>query len=646
MNQTLLGFLSIAISGSILLGLIYFRRRGVVQDWSNWYVVLAGILLLIVLNTTRLIANLTLAASLSSFIDTIYDSGRTVGALLLIVGLMRKVAMITRLVEVDALLRQTLVEVDELPSDQHLSAIDLVAQVKHVIAKHQSLLLDLQASQATNEALIAAMPDMLFVLSPDGVLLNNLTPQHTNHYSPTNQYIGSRLQEILPAPLGERIAAYVKAAHTAKKMERFQHDVTLGKQTRHLEARFLPNDETTVLAIVRDVTHEARLTDKLMRSEKRYETLLQHSNDAIIVHTLGGEFTDANQRATELFGYSREVLLENGWKPLFGANADEQLHNAYETLREERYLLNETSLVTKDGTQFFANISSTLIEVDQTPLVICIVRDVTEQKRNQFVLEAANIQLELARNQLEDRVEQRTSALAQTNRDLETLLYVVSHDLKEPLRAIENFSLLVNRRYAQVLDPKGQDFLRRVVRASERMRKLINDILQLSRARRMAPAFENVSGHVLVSDVLERLETRIEELNASITVKSNLPDLHVNVTWATQAIYNLVGNALKYSQPDQPPIIEIDRYEGLEQPGLVVRDHGIGIPPEHAERIFELFQRAVGRDIEGTGAGLAIVREVANRHNGNVWVQPNPAGGSEFYITFGHPADAFEGVFA
>ncbi|MGB1253557.1 MAG: sensor histidine kinase, partial [Candidatus Promineifilaceae bacterium] len=173
----------------------------------------------------------------------------------------------------------------------------------------------------------------------------------------------------------------------------------------------------------------------------------------------------------------------------------------------------------------------------------------------------------------------------------------------------------------------------------------IDDILQLSRARRMETNFEEVASRTLVDEVLERLETQIEESEALIWVSPDLPELHVNVTWATQAIYNLVSNALKYSSAAQAPDIQIDVYDGLEQPGLVIRDRGIGIQPMHAERIFELFQRAVGREVEGTGAGLAIVREVAQRHRGNVWVQPHAGGGSEFYITFGQPVDIFDEVF-
>jgi signal transduction histidine kinase len=145
---------------------------------------------------------------------------------------------------------------------------------------------------------------------------------------------------------------------------------------------------------------------------------------------------------------------------------------------------------------------------------------------------------------------------------------------------------------------------------------------------------EGINSRKIVNEVLLRLESRIKETKAKVLIEPNLPILYVNITWATQAIYNLVANALKFTRADEPPKIEIGAYNVNNQTGLVVRDRGIGIAPEHAVRIFQLFQRAVGREVDGTGAGLAIVHQVAERHGGRAWVQPREGGGSEFIITF------------
>ena len=229
--------------------------------------------------------------------------------------------------------------------------------------------------------------------------------------------------------------------------------------------------------------------------------------------------------------------------------------------------------------------------------------------------------------------------IAAKNRDLETLLYVTSHDLREPLRAIENFSRMVHDRYKERLDEKGQDFLRRVIQGAQRLNRLLDDILTLSRSQRIGVPTEEVDGETIVIEALKRLEGKINSSNARVQVAKDFHGLRVDKTWATQAIYNLIVNALKFTRNGEPPEVEIAPYRpnGRDSKviGVVVRDRGPGVAPEHAERIFQLFQRAVGRDIEGTGAGLAIVRQIAERHGGSAWVEPRAGGGSEFIITFG-----------
>ena len=238
--------------------------------------------------------------------------------------------------------------------------------------------------------------------------------------------------------------------------------------------------------------------------------------------------------------------------------------------------------------------------------------------------------------------------IAAKNRDLETLLYVTSHDLREPLRAIENFSRIVNDRYSERLDDKGQDFLRRIISGAQRLNRLLDDILTLSRSQRIGAASEEVDGESIVTEALKRLEGKINATRARIHVAKDFQGLRVDKTWATQAVYNLIANALKFTREGEAPDVEIVPYRpqapGRNAIGIAVRDRGPGIAPEHAERIFQLFQRAVGREIEGTGAGLAIVRQIAERHGGSAWVEARPGGGSEFIITFAEGKDLAGGT--
>jgi signal transduction histidine kinase len=259
-------------------------------------------------------------------------------------------------------------------------------------------------------------------------------------------------------------------------------------------------------------------------------------------------------------------------------------------------------------------------------------------------------ELSLLNAGLEREIAERGRARAETaakNRDLETLLYVTSHDLREPLRAIENFSRMVNDRYHERLDEKGQDFLRRVIQGAQRLNRLLDDILTLSRSQRMGTPTEEVDGESIVLEALKRLEGKINTTDAQVRVVKDFRGLRVDKTWATQAVYNLIANALKFTHNNEAPDVEIAPYQprgpGSNVNGIVVRDRGPGVAPEHAERIFQLFQRAVGREIDGTGAGLAIVRQIAERHGGSAWVEPREGGGSEFIITFGEGQHATGG---
>ena len=194
---------------------------------------------------------------------------------------------------------------------------------------------------------------------------------------------------------------------------------------------------------------------------------------------------------------------------------------------------------TKDGRDVLVASRWGLLKTNGRSLVLETNRDITQLRQSEIMI-------------------------LKKNKDLETLLHVTSHDLKEPLRAIESFSVLIQERYVNRLDEKGQDFLRRIVRATQRLDQLLTDILDLSRAQRMDPPVDDIDAEQLVHEVLHRLEKRIKETDASITIRSPLPRLRVNTTWAIQGIYNLVANALKFASAGQAPDIEIAPHSGMD----------------------------------------------------------------------------------
>lgn len=395
----------------------------------------------------------------------------------------------------------------------------------------------------------------------------------------------------------------------------------------------IPSDKQQhIYAVARDITERKRAEEALHQAM----AALDATKDGVFIFDPEDlRFSYVNEGAVRQTGYERTDLFAMtplDIKPEFD---EPRFRRMLAPLKGDPGSTHTFTTVhrRKDGYDVPVEINLQYVPTDaKTGRFIAIVRDITERRQAEQALRRSYDELEL-------RVQERTTELKQKNRDLETLLYVTSHDLREPLRAIENFSRLVHERYADRLDDKGTDFLRRVIRGAQRMNRLMSDLLALSRAQRMDPPSEEVASESLVRDALGQLEERIKETRAQVRVASDLPFLRVNKTWATQGICNLIANALKFTREGEAPDIEIVPYRATGEAeagvGLVVRDRGPGVAPEHAERIFQLFQRAVGREVDGTGAGLAIVREIAERHGGHVWVRPREGGGSEFILTFG-----------
>lgn len=392
----------------------------------------------------------------------------------------------------------------------------------------------------------------------------------------------------------------------------------------HDELEMRVQERTTALAAANkslkaEIVERKRADTVFREIEERFHILVDGvRGHAIFMLAPDGRVMSWNEGARAIKGYDADEIIGQHISRFY-SDEDVAKDKPNELLRRaatEGRCEDEGWRMRKDGSRFWADVTLTALHAEDGSLrgFAKVTRDITERKR------------------AEEQLLRKTG-------DLETLLFVTSHDLREPLRSIENFSRMVHDRYAAHLDDKGRDFLRRIVRGAQRMDQLMTDILTLSRAQRMELPAEEVEGESIVREALRQLEDKIKEIGATVRVAKDLPRLQGNRTWATQGVYNLIANALKFTRNGEASEVEIASYQPTVEDGpvvgIVVRDRGPGVAPEHAERIFQLFQRAVGREVEGTGAGLAIVRQVAERHGGRAWVQPREGGGSEFILTFG-----------
>lgn len=226
--------------------------------------------------------------------------------------------------------------------------------------------------------------------------------------------------------------------------------------------------------------------------------------------------------------------------------------------------------------------------------------------------------------------------LSQSNKELDQFAYIASHDLKEPLRGISSYAQFLSEDYADKLDDDGVYKLKTLVKLSERMDKLISDLLHVSRLGRTDLKLVMVDmDRILKEDVLDNLEFSIQEKNIQIRIDRPLPQYECDPLWIKELWQNLISNAVKYNDKSDG-WVEIGYKESEnEDTVFYVKDNGIGIPEKHKEDIFNIFKRLHASDKfgGGSGAGLFIARKIVDRHNGRMWVESNMGEGTTVYFT-------------
>ncbi len=236
------------------------------------------------------------------------------------------------------------------------------------------------------------------------------------------------------------------------------------------------------------------------------------------------------------------------------------------------------------------------------------------------------------RRRTEQRLAQYAGDLARSNAELEQFAYVASHDLQEPLRMVASFTQLLAKRYQGKLDQEADEFIGYAVEGARRMQQLINDLLAFSRVGTRGKPLKPTALDHLLDQALANLGPAIEESRAEIT-REPLPTIPGDEVQLLQLFQNLLANGIKF-RGQVPPRLHVSAAPQDGEWVCAVRDNGIGIAPEHQERIFQIFQRLHARsEYPGTGLGLALCRKIVERHGGRIWVESQPGQGSTFYFS-------------
>ena len=380
-----------------------------------------------------------------------------------------------------------------------------------------------------------------------------------------------------------------------------------------VNATYVELDREYVLAVARDVTERRERELEL----EQYRALTQAANDAIVTIDEDSVVQSVNPAVEEIFGYEPEELVGEPLTVLMSPEMSDRHYTALgrylgtgERTLDWNYV--EVPGRHRDGTDVPLAISFSESKHAGERYFTGIVRDVTEHKEYERQLEASN-----------ERLEQ--------------FAYAASHDLQEPLRMVSSYLQLVERRYAEELDADGREFIEYAVDGADRMRNMIEGLLEYSRIETQGDPFESVDLDAVLADVLDDLQVRTEETDAEITHES-LPTVAGDASQLRQVFQNLLKNAITYSG-DEPPRVDITADREGDEWLISVRDEGIGIDAEDADRVFEVFQRLHSQEEHaGTGIGLPLCRRIVERHGGDIWVDSVPGVESTFSFTL--PADA------
>lgn len=254
-----------------------------------------------------------------------------------------------------------------------------------------------------------------------------------------------------------------------------------------------------------------------------------------------------------------------------------------------------------------------------------------ERKKNQEALRTAN---ELLRQEMATR-ELIQQKLRHSNQELEQFAYVASHDMKQPLASIYSWSQLLEVRYGDRLDKKGNSYIHSIQSSVRQMTQLIDDLLIYSRVDRAESTFVEVNCNIIAHQVIHRLDSAIANKNAKITIDP-LPSIYGNPLQLGQLFQNLLENALKYSKPHQQPSIHLAAMKDADQSKWIFtcQDNGIGIESAYFDQIFFAFKRLHSQtEYTGTGIGLALCKKIVQRHGGEIWLESTYGQGSTFYFS-------------
>jgi PAS domain S-box-containing protein len=431
-----------------------------------------------------------------------------------------------------------------------------------------------------------------------------------------NGVLTQRWFRVAVVSMGQDIAVLSQDITERKRMEE-----ELRKSRDELELRV--QERTTELEkanqeLFTEIEARKRVEVVVRAERKRFFDVLETLPVYICLLTPDYHVPFVNRVFRERFGVSEGLRC---FEHLFGRSEPCEVCETYKVL--ETMAPQEWEWTGPDGRNYSV-FDFPFSDTDGSSLILEMGIDITERKQAEAELSATVARLE------------------QSNQSLQDFASIASHDMREPLRKVISFGNMLRQKYADSLGQTGNDYLSRMIEASQRMQTLLTSLLDYSKVTITQEPFEEVDLYDVVHDVLSDLEVRIAKTGGEVQV-GELPVLAADHTQMRQLFQNLIGNALKFHKEGEKPVVKVlcdasDDANCL----IVVEDNGIGFDEQHLDRIFAPFQRLHGRSspFEGTGMGLAICKKIVERHGGSITARSEPGRGSAFVVTLPIKQDA------
>ncbi|MFA9425210.1 PAS domain S-box protein [Natronorubrum sp. A-ect3] len=428
-------------------------------------------------------------------------------------------------------------------------------------------------------------------------------------------YVNERASELLNAEDRELVGKNVWEEYPSAVGSTFEREYRRAMETQEtitfeeyspvadawLEVAVYPS-ETGLSVYFRDISDRKAREHRL----KQFERIVETVNDGVYVTDGEGTFVFVNDAFVSIAEQTREALVGSHGSVFFGDRfVDTDETEWRELVDGERDSVEfETAVTGPGGETLTVQNKFVPLEMNGETGRVGVTRDITHRKA-------------------------RERALKESNERLEQFAHAASHDLQEPLRMVSSYLQLIEQRYADELDEDGQEFIEFAVDGAERMRKMIDGLLEFSRVETRGEPLEPVELDDVLADVRRDLAVQIEEHDAEITAES-LPCVEGDGNQLRQVFQNILSNAIEYAG-DNAPRIDVSAHRAGSKWVISVSDEGIGIDPDDADRVFGLFNRLhAANEHDGSGIGLALCKRIIERHGGQIWVDSEPGDGATF----------------